>query len=481
MEQKYLSALKLILCNYEVLEILIIPLYVYERRSTMNIILLSGGSGKRLWPLSNEIMSKQFLQLLSAENGKTESMVQRVYRQIKSVDPTANIVISTNQAQKASLHRQLGDDADIVIEPKRRNTFPAILLASAYFYYTKKLNKTDSIIVLPIDVFADETYFTNLFKLEQELKNDTYKLMLMGAKPTYPSEKYGYILPCEYKQDSAMTVQAFKEKPDVKTAEKLLEQGALWNCGLFGFKLSYIIDILQKSYATKNFEDLLCNYDKLTKDSFDYQVVEKEKSIGLIEYAGKWKDLGTWNTLTEEMGRQKIGSNIQISDSCKNTHVLNMLDTPIITLGLKNVVVVASRDGILVSDKTESSYLKPYADNINQRTMYEQRIWGDYRVLDHTTDENNNVTTTKRVHIKKGMKLSYQYHEKITEFWTISKGEGILLLNDEKRNVKRGEVIVIPPLAKHAIQAITDLELIEIKIGNNNFFKNDVVKVTTEW
>lgn len=443
----------------------------------MNIILLSGGSGKRLWPLSNEKMSKQFLSLLPKDEEKSESMVQRVYRQIKAADPKANIVVSTNAAQKGSLLRQLGEDVDVVIEPERRNTFPAVLLATAYLRLEKKLHDDDIVIVLPIDVFAEENYFNNLFLMEEALKKE-YNIMLMGAKPTYPSEKYGYVVPCEYAQGETMRVKEFKEKPDKKTAQALIKNNALWNCGIFGFKISYVMNALNKIYAPKDFDDLVKNYYRLEKDSFDYQVVEKESSIGLIEYVGKWKDLGTWNTLTEEMGRQSVGSDVIIADSCNNTHVLNMLDTPVIAMGLNNVVVVASHDGILVSEKTESSYLKPFADKINQRPMYEQRIWGEYRVLDYISDES---TLTKRMHIKQGMQISYQYHENRTEVWTVTRGEGLLLMDGVKSTVKRGDVINIPPMAKHAMKAVTDLEFIEVQIGNGENMENDIVKLSEEW
>lgn len=447
----------------------------------MNIVLLSGGSGKRLWPLSNDTMSKQFLSLLPTENGGTESMVQRVYRQIKAADPQAKIVVSTNKMQKGSLMRQLGEGVDIIIEPERRNTYPAVLFAAAYMHYEKKIAKDDIVIVLPIDVFAAEGYFENLFKMEQSLKNSEYNLMLMGAKPTYPSEKYGYIVPCEYKQGEAMSVKEFKEKPNVKVAQGLLKKGALWNCGIFGFKLSYMMNILKENVTINSFEDMILSYDKLEKDSFDYQVVEKEKSIGFIEYVGKWKDLGTWNTLTEEMRGNSIGNDVYVADSCNNTHVLNMLDTPIIAMGLDNIVVVASHDGILISEKEESSFLKPYADKIKQRPMYEQRLWGEYRVLDYITDDEGNATLTKRLHIKPGMQISYQYHKIRTEIWTISKGEGILFIDDEKRTVKRGDVIHILPLQKHAIQGITDLEFIEVQIGKGELIEEDIVRVAIEW
>ena len=155
----------------------------------MNIILLSGGSGKRLWPLSNETMSKQFLRLLRNENGEKESMVQRVFRQIKQTGIDANIVIATGKSQVESIKSQLGENMDIVVEPERRNTFPAILLASAYLKFKKNISDDETVLVLPVDPYTENAYFETLLKMDKVIQNSTSDMTLMGITPTYPSEK----------------------------------------------------------------------------------------------------------------------------------------------------------------------------------------------------------------------------------------------------------------------------------------------------
>ena len=155
----------------------------------MQLILLSGGSGKRLWPLSNDSRSKQFLKLLKDDNGNYESMVQRVYRQILSAGINADITVSTNIYQLDSIRTQLGKNIDIVIEPERRDTFPAIALACSYLYSKKRISEEEVIIVLPVDPFTGAEYFKLLYKMESLIKEEAANLVLMGINPTYPSNK----------------------------------------------------------------------------------------------------------------------------------------------------------------------------------------------------------------------------------------------------------------------------------------------------
>ena len=161
----------------------------------MNIILLSGGSGKRLWPLSNDHRSKQFLKLLKKEDGSYESMVQRVYRQIKEAGIRANIVIATNNSQVDFIKTQLGEEVDIVVEPERRDTFPAIALSSAYLALEKKADPGEPVLVLPVDPYAELEYFHVIQRMEAAVQQNAADIVLMGIKPTYPSAKYGYIIP----------------------------------------------------------------------------------------------------------------------------------------------------------------------------------------------------------------------------------------------------------------------------------------------
>lgn len=443
----------------------------------MNIILLSGGSGKRLWPLSNETRSKQFLKLLKGENGNLESMVQRVYRQIKEalIDANldANIVVATGKSQLDSIRSQLGNKVDVVLEPERRDTFPAIILSCAYLFYEKDMDKEDVVLVLPVDPYAENAYFEALIKMEQLIIRKTANIALTGIKPTYPSAKYGYIIKKEGK------VERFQEKPTEECAAKLIKEGAMWNSGVFAFKLGYLLNIAKKYIDFDSFEEIKNRYSILPKISFDYEVVEKESSITMTEYSGTWKDLGTWNTLTEVMDCNALGNAI-LSNSCKNTHVINELDIPVTVLGAKDMIVAVSSDGILISDKHESSYLKPYIDNIHSRPMFEERLWGEYKVIDHTACTDGTSSLTKSLFIKKGGSISYQSHSLRDEIWAIVDGNGDLLVEGHIRNVKRGDAIYITKGQKHTIRAVTDLRIIEVQIGVE-LAETDIERFHWDW
>lgn len=427
----------------------------------MKIILLSGGSGKRLWPLSNEIRSKQFLKLLKNENNEPESMVQRVYSQIKTAGIDTDIVVATGKNQKDSITSHLGDAVDVVLEPERRDTFPAIALASSYLFYEKEMAKDEVVVVLPVDPYAELAYFSLLKDIESKVTNGSANIALMGIKPTYPSAKYGYIIP----DTESNLVKGFQEKPAEILAKQLIEDGAMWNGGVFAFKVGYMMDKLKDYIHFDKYTDVEEQYAFLPKISFDYEVVEKEKDIAMVEYNGIWKDLGTWNTLTEVMGDNTIGK-VLVSESCDDTHVINELDIPITVLGAKNMVIAASPDGILVSDKHESSYLKEYVNDISKRPMYEESSWGEYKVLDYVDYEDGTSSLTKSLFIKAGESLDYQEHAIRDEIWTIVGGIGDIVIDGHVRNVKKGDVAYITKGQKHSIKAVTNLRLIEVQIGN---------------
>lgn len=449
----------------------------------MKIIMLSGGSGQRLWPLSNESRSKQFLKVLKDEKNKKQSMLQRVYTQLTKAGYGDEVLIATNGNQAESIKNQLGDKVQLVIEPERRNTFPAIALAVSKLYFEQGVNREESVVVLPIDAFAEAHYFELLSHLEVLNKN-ACNIALMGVKPTYPSEKYGYIVPeeklIEVDKTNYRKVSSFKEKPTKKEAENLItEKKALWNCGVFAFKIGYVLDILEKQTSVISFEEVLKNYSKLKSISFDYEVVEKADSIGVVEYNGLWKDLGTWNTLSEEMSEPVMG-NVIISENSQNTHVINELSVPTIVLGIDNAVVVATPDGILVSDKHQSSYIKEYLENQTNRPMFEKRHWGRYTILDTVCDSKNQEILTKKLEIKAGKNISYQYHESRNEIWTIIEGQGIFVQNDQIYKVKPGDVLKIEKKDKHAIRAVSDLTMIEVQLGSP-LIEEDIVRIEKNW
>ncbi|COE40945.1 sugar phosphate nucleotidyltransferase [Bacillus cereus] len=446
----------------------------------MKLILLSGGSGKRLWPLSNDSRSKQFLKVLKNENSEMQSMVQRVWGQLTSLGIENDAVIATSKSQVDMINSQLGNDVPIIIEPERRDTFPAIALAASYLYSKEHVDLDEVVGVLPVDPYVENDFFERLLDLEKALNSSNADLGLMGITPTYPSEKYGYIVPSVQKSTQELIqVSHFKEKPATAEAEELLKQNALWNSGVFAFKLDKIISLLDQKGLPVQYDMLVQQYASLPKISFDYEVVEKTENIVAIPYNGSWKDLGTWNTLTEEMGTNILGKG-NMGVECKQNHIINELDIPVSVLGLSNIIVAVSPDGILVSEKDASPRVKELVGDWNQRPMYEERRWGWYRVLDHTKYDDGNEVLTKRIGIAASKNLSYQYHNNRSEVWTIVKGEGIFVLDGEIRVVRHGDVLEIQPGQKHAIKAVTDLEFIEVQSGSE-LVEEDIVRIYMQW
>ena len=436
----------------------------------MNIVLLSGGSGKRLWPLSNDIRSKQFIKLfkkpingldenLIQSGDEYESMVQRVYRQVKSVEPNANITIATSKSQVSAIHNQLGNNIGISVEPCRRDTFPAIALAIAYLHDVKGIGEDEAVVVCPVDPYVDDDYFEIIKKLWQLANEDVANIVLMGINPTYPSEKYGYVIPQDMNEISK--VAQFKEKPDVKTATEYIEKGGLWNGGVFALKVGYVLKKAHENMDFEDYDDLYSKYDTMPKISFDYAVVEKEDDISVLRFNGRWMDVGTWNTLSESMDENIVGKAIT-NDTCENVHVINELDVPILVMGLKNVIISASAEGILVSDKEQSSYIKPYVDGITQEVMFAEKSWGSYRVIDIEAE-----SMTIKVTLNPGSKMNYHSHSRRNEVWTIISGTGKTVVDGMEQPVKAGDVITIAAGCKHTIFAETELKIIEVQLGKN--------------
>ena len=425
----------------------------------MNIILLSGGSGKRLWPLSNDVRSKQFIKIFKKEDGLYESMVQRVYRQIKTVDTDASVVVATSKSQVSSIHNQLGDDVGICVEPCRRDTFPAIALACSYLKDVQKIDINEPVVVCPVDPYVEDDYFKALQDLSTEAVNSSSNLVLMGIEPTYPSEKYGYIIPSD--KEKVSKVLSFKEKPTKEVAEEYIKKGALWNGGVFAFKLKYVLEKAHELIDFTDYDDLFSKYDSLTKISFDYAVVEHEKEIEVIRFKGMWKDLGTWNTLTEAMEENIVGKG-ELNDTCKNVHIINEMDTPILAMGLHDVVISASPEGILVSDKEQSSYIKPFVDKYEQQVMFAEKSWGSFNVLNI-----DDKFMTIKVTLNEGHRMNYHSHEHRNEVWVVTSGTGTTIIDGMKQNVSAGDVITMTKGVRHTIIANTELKLIEIQLGTD--------------
>ena len=240
-----------------------------------------------------------------------------------------------------------------------------------------------------------------------------------------------------------------------------------------------MMNIVNQYIQTETFQETQKRYTEFPKISFDYEVAEKAESVAVVPFSGEWKDLGTWNALCEELPSTHIG-NVMMGDNNVNTHAVNELGIPVFCNGLKDVIVAASPDGIMVCDKQDSEKIKDYANKLTTRPMYEERRWGTYRVLDNAEYEDGTRSLTKTIHLNAGKNISYQLHHHRSEVWTCVEGEGVFVLDGERKEVKRGDVMNIPVEYLHAIKATTDLTFIEVQIGNP-LVEEDIERFDYEW
>ena len=434
----------------------------------MQIVLLSGGAGKRLWPLSNDLYSKQFLRLFKREDGTRESMIQRVVRQVQNAVPDVSITIATAREQMSLIRRQLGNQVNISIEPCRRDTFPAIALVSSYLHDKCDVSYDEPIAICPADPYVDEEFFLSIKRLLTSIEcGASANLLLMGIEPTYPSEKYGYILPTGRTGQSP--VRAFKEKPDEELAARYIENGALWNSGVFVFRLGYALDKSRQLLGSASYEEILHSYAALPKISFDYAVVEKEDSIAVQRYSGTWLDVGTWNTLSEVMSEYSIGR-VTMDEACSNVHVVNTLSVPVLCMGMKDAIVAASPEGILVADKDRSSAMKPYVENLHTPVMYAEKSWGEFRIID-----TEPKSLTIKITLTRGESLTYHKHEYRDETWTVIEWGVWVKLDGNEFAVAEGQTVRIPRGSFHTIRAETLLKVMEIQTGEDIDVEDKIV------
>ena len=446
----------------------------------INLILLSGGSGRRLWPLSNDTRSKQFLPLLEAPDGRMESMIQRVARQIRENGLADRFTVATNRAQLDILNNQLGDSVDIVTEPARRKTFPAIALSTAWLALEKGRALDEIVVVMPCDAYADQTYFDAVKRMVSAVEHRAADWVLMGIRPDHASARYGYVMHDDRPLgDGAYAVSRFVEKPSLKEAEDLIAQGALWHGGVFAFRLEHMMKCLSTYIPTDSFAAVQQHFHALPEINFDYEVIEKARSVAVVPHDGAWKDLGSWRALTEELPKQCAG-NVRMGEGCTDTHVVNELGIPVLCSGISGAVVACSPDGILVSSKEASEDVKSLVTDLSVRPMYEERRWGSYRVIDAVTYRDGFMSLTKSLTINAGRCISYQLHRHRDEVWTFVDGRGVLVLDGERRNVQRGDVVYIRKGQLHAVMAEEDLQFIEVQTGDR-IAEEDIERFPWTW
>lgn len=331
----------------------------------MKIILLSGGAGKRLWPLSSDVLPKPFMKVMNNKMEPPVSMLQKTWRTLAEKYGTEPLYVAGNAVHESILREQLGAEAQLILEPAKRDTFAAISLAASYLADRRGAKPEETILVLPVDAYADPSFYDGLIEMDRIIQQDLASIALVGIVPKYPAEKFGYIVPMPAGHSSACHyVQGFFEKPDRRTAQEMIERGALWNGGVFAFRLSYLQEVVTRHHFPWAYPDLLAQYDTIPRISFDYMVVEPEKRIAYVPFEGVWTDLGTWSEMVRVLGDRDGGTNIIKDSHCQDTHVINHLGIPIIVSGISGAIIVAGPEGILICNQNRAHQIKPLVDRI---------------------------------------------------------------------------------------------------------------------
>ncbi len=443
----------------------------------MKILLLAGGVGKRLWPLSNHVRSKQFLKLLRNDHDQLESTIQRICRQLDSLGLLDSTSIITCQDQVEIIRNQIGDDVQLICEPYQKGTFASIALASTFLHSKFLIEPDETICVLPADCFADASFFQLINLFPNCLRLSRAKLSLIGVPPTFPSNQFGYIVPNMNQPAQYYPIEQFIEKPDPTLAQTLINKQALWNCGVFAFPLTFILEYLKDKGMSVDYQQLLASYQQLPTISFDHEVVEKTSDTVVIPFYGLWKDLGSWSSITEQLDLNIMGKGNLSTDST-NVHIVNELSLPIHVIGLSNSIIAASPDGILIADKKQSHRIKEMTKD--ELPMYVEKRWGIYQILYQKRTEQGEESLTKLIKVESGRNMSYHSHCWRKEIWTVLSGCGEFILDDQLFLIHSGDVLKIPVGAKHGVKAIAPLELIEVQIGSN-LDENDIICYADSW
>ena len=415
----------------------------------MKMILLCGGGGKRLWPISNNVHSKQFAQLFDDGNGNYRSMLEHAISEIREIDPDVQVTIAAGRVQTEEVRSQLGFDVSLTEEPSRRNTFPAISLAASYLKDHDHVVPQEPIVIFSVDSYADRSFYESLFSLGEILDDGNTNLVLMGIEPTSPSDKYGYIIPAS--SDEVSAVRAFREKPDTETAKKYIEEHhALWNAGVFACRLEYLLRRADIVFGSSSYANLLQRYPELKQISFDYAVVEKEPNIAVKRYNGTWTDAGTWTGMCSLLKNKDIGQVVR-DDQCEDTLIVNHLDFPILAMGVKNLVIAASRDGILVAEKNRIPDLKTVVDDVWLEPRVIGKRYGGKEVLHRSESSETSLLT-----IRAGSSVTIKTDIGVRKTLTVLHGAG--------EKMKPGTIFTIQDGEKWQINADTDIQLIETMI-----------------
>ena len=454
----------------------------------MKIIILAGGGGTRLFPLSRACYPKQFLKIAGEK-----SLLQQTVERFLIIAKQEDIVIVTNENYifhvQEDLHEIGAEKINVITEPTCKNTAPAIALAISYCKDCLNCCEDEILFVSPADhLIRPAKNFAELVQQAEQVCKEKNDIITIGVKPTKSETGYGYIQSADKIGDNVFAVKSFKEKPDKATAEKYLAEGNYyWNAGMFMFSIGRMETELEQyvpeiaKISQQGYETCVNNFTEMPDISIDYAVAEKSTHMAVMPMQDiYWNDIGSFDSIAEVLA-DKNGNGIYgdvITDDCQNTTILGS-DRLISGIGLKNLIVVDTPDSLLITEKGKSQEVKKVVEKlkkehrketIENRTMY--RPWGSYTIL--AEGEGYKV---KRITIKPGAKLSLQMHYHRSEHWTVISGTGKLTLDDKIVIFKENESTYIPIAVKHRLENPGQIPLSIIEVQNGRYLgEDDIVR-----
>ncbi len=466
-------------------------------------IILAGGTGSRLWPLSRKSFPKQFLNLLESDE---YTMLQKTYKRIESLEDISKPIVICNKEHRFIVAHQMTEigvePLDILLEPEGRNTTPAITISALRVLDKfKDTNIEPILLILSADhQIEDISKFHLAIRKSIDIALDG-NLVIFGVPPTFPATGYGYIKSenkLDYEKTITSKVDYFAEKPDKKTAEMFIrDKKYFWNSGMFVFKASSIISEVKKftPEILKNCERCLrqskkdLDFLRLDKDSFincedisiDISVFEKTNKAFVILLSCGWDDIGSWQSLWEISKKDEVGNAINGRVLIKDTKnsLIKSEEKLVVSIGLENVVIVETKDAVLVTSKNSSQRIKGVVSHMKEKGFDEAvihkkvfRPWGSYLSI-----EEGETWQIKKIEVNPGASLSLQMHHKRSEHWIVVKGIAKVEIDSNKMTLSENESAYIPLGAKHRLSNPSDLPLILIEVQSGNYLgEDDIVR-----